>query len=75
MKVVMGFICKLVDEPVFDYFSEASLEMLSCLFYIKVHKVNFSDLYKDFYTSEDDVFAVLLLIISIVIEPVFAFII
>ena len=69
------FICKLVDKPVFDYFSEASLEVLLCLFHIKVHKVNFSDLYKDFYTFKNDVFAVLLLTIDIVIKPVFAFII
>ena len=71
----MGFICKFIDESVFDYFFEASFEVLSCLFHIKVHRVNFSDLYKGFYTLKDDIFAVLLLIIDVVIESVFAFII
>ena len=75
IKIVMGFICKFVDKSIFDYFSEVNFEMLLCLFYIKVYRVNFSDLYKDFYISENDVFAVLFLIISIVIESVFAFII
>ena len=71
----MGFICKLINEPVFDYFFKVSLKVLPCLFHTKVHRVNFNDLYKGFYTSEDDVFTILLLTISIVIEPVFAFII
>ena len=75
MKIVTDFICKLINESVLNYFSEASLEMLSCLFHFKVHKVNFNDLYKSFYTSENDVFAVLLLIIGVIIKPVFAFII
>ena len=69
------FINKLINESIFDYFFEVSFKILLCLFYIKVYKVNFSDLYKDFYTSENGVFVVLLLIISIVIESVFAFII
>ena len=71
----MSFICKLINESVFDYFSKASFKMLPCLFYIKVYKVNFNDFYKDFYTSENDVFTILLLIISVVIESVFAFMI
>ena len=75
MKVVTDFICKLIDEPVFNYSSKASLEMLPHLLYIKVHRVNFSSLYKGFYASKNDVFAILLLIISIIIELIFAFII
>ena len=71
----MRFISKLIDESVFSYFSEVSLKVLLCLFHIKVHEVNFSGFYKGFYTSKNDVFAILLLIISIVIESVFAFII
>ena len=75
MKIVTGFICKLINEPVLDYFSEANFKMLLCLFHIKVYKVNFNNLYKDFYTSEDDVFTVLFLIINVVIKSVFVFII
>ena len=75
MKVVTEFICKLIDESVFDYFSEVNLEVLLCLFHTKVHRVNFSGLYKGFEISENGVFAILLLIIGIVIESVFAFII
>ena len=71
----MNFICKLINESVFNYSFEVNLEVLLCLFHIKIYKVNFSDLYKSFYTSEDGVFTVLLLIIDIVIEPVFAFMI
>ena len=75
MKVVTGFICKLINESVLNYSSEASLEVLLCLFYTKVYRVNFNDFYKGFYTSKDDIFVILLLIINVVIEPVFAFII
>ena len=75
MKIITDFICKFIDEPVFDYFSEVSFEVLLCLFHIKIHRVNFNDFYKDFYTSENDVFIILFLIISIVIKSVFAFII
>ena len=74
-KIVIEFICKLIDESVFNYFSEASFKVLPCLFHTKIHRVNFSGLYKGFYTSENGVFAILLLTISIVIELVFAFII
>ena len=69
------FICKFINEPVLDYFSEVSLKVLLYLFHIKVHKINFSGFYKGFYISENDVFIILLLIISIVIKSVFAFII
>ena len=73
-KVMTEFICKLINKPVFDYSFEANLKVLPCLFYINVHKVNFSGLYKGFNTFENGVFIILLLIISIVIEPVFVFI-
>ena len=75
MKVVIDFICKLINKSVFNYFFKVSFEVLLCLFYIKVYKMNFSDFYKNFYTSKNDVFTILLLIISVIIELVFAFII
>ena len=71
----MNFICKLIDKPVFNYFFEANFEVLLHLLYIKVHKMNFDSLYKDFHIFKDGVFIILLLIISVVVESVFAFII
>ena len=75
MKIVTEFICKLINESVFNYSSEANFKMLPCLFHFKIYKVNFSDLDKDFYTSEDDIFAILLLTIDVVIKSVFIFMI
>ena len=75
MKIVIDFIYKFINESVFNYSFEANFEILSYLFYIKVHRMNFSDFYKNFYTFKNNVFTVLFLIINVVIKPVFAFII
>ena len=71
----MKFICKFVDELIFNYFFKVSFKILLCLFYIKVYRINFSEFYKNFYIFKNDVFIVLLLIINVVIKSVFAFII
>ena len=57
-----GFIYKLINELIFDYFFKANLKMLSYLFYAKIYKINFNSFYKGFYILKNNVFIILFLL-------------